>query len=110
MEHSPNRSRPYDVRAKSIALVKHRPAEVLFGTLKLPQILFGSGSIQKQNAYRQVLLAKAHCMERMRKPARETDRAPITKQMFGRMIRKYKPEIREFQRTVRGARQWMYGV
>jgi hypothetical protein len=29
--------------------------------------------------------------------------------MFGRMIRKYRPDIREFQRTVHGTKQWMYG-
>jgi len=39
----------------------------------------------------------------------QTNRAPITKQMFGRMIRKYRPDIREFQRTVQGTKQWMYG-
>jgi putative DNA primase/helicase len=40
----------------------------------------------------------------------QANRAPITKQMFGRMIRKYRPETHEFQRTVDGNKQWMYGV
>ncbi len=33
----------------------------------------------------------------------------MTKQMFGRLIKKYRPDLREFQRTVDGAKQWMYG-
>jgi len=39
----------------------------------------------------------------------ETNRAPITKQMFGRMIKRYRPGIREFQKTIDGTKQWMYG-
>jgi len=39
----------------------------------------------------------------------EGNRAPITKQMFGRMIKKYRPGIQEFQKTVNGTKQWMYG-
>jgi len=37
------------------------------------------------------------------------NRAPITKQMFGRMVKKYRPDIREFQKTLHGNKQWMYG-
>ena len=37
------------------------------------------------------------------------NRAPITKQMFGRMVKRYLPDVREFQRTVDGVKQWMYG-
>ena len=36
-------------------------------------------------------------------------RAPITKQMFARMVKRYRPNLREFQKTVDGAEQWMYG-
>ncbi len=39
----------------------------------------------------------------------QTNRPPFTKQMFGRMLRKHRPDIREFQRTVGGTKQWMYG-
>jgi len=39
----------------------------------------------------------------------DANHAPITKQMFGRMIKRYRPGIREFQRTVQGTKQWMYG-
>jgi len=37
------------------------------------------------------------------------NRSPVTKQMFGRMIRRHMPDLREFQRTVDGVKQWMYG-
>jgi len=33
----------------------------------------------------------------------------MTKQMFGRMVKRYTPDLREFQRTVDGVKQWMYG-
>jgi hypothetical protein len=33
----------------------------------------------------------------------------MTKQMFGRLIKKYRPDLREFQKTVDGTKQWMYG-
>jgi len=39
----------------------------------------------------------------------QANRAPMTKQMFGRLIKKYRPDLREFQRTVDGAKHWMYG-
>jgi len=39
----------------------------------------------------------------------DANRAPITKQMFGRMIKKYRPGIREFQKTIDGTKQWLYG-
>ncbi len=39
----------------------------------------------------------------------QANRAPMTKQMFGRLIKKHRPDLREFQKTVHGARQWMYG-
>ena len=39
----------------------------------------------------------------------QANRAPMTKQMFGRMIKKYTPGLREFQKTVDGTKQWMYG-
>ena len=39
----------------------------------------------------------------------QSNRAPITKQMFGRLIKKYRPDLREFQRMVDGTKQWMYG-
>jgi putative DNA primase/helicase len=39
----------------------------------------------------------------------QTSRAPMTKQMFGRLIKKYTPDLREFQKTVDGTKQWMYG-
>jgi hypothetical protein len=37
------------------------------------------------------------------------NRAPITKQVFGRLLKKYRPNIREFQKTLKGSKQWMYG-
>jgi RFX DNA-binding domain len=39
----------------------------------------------------------------------QANRAPMTKQMFGRLLKKCRPDLREFQRTVNGARHWMYG-
>ena len=39
----------------------------------------------------------------------QANRAPMTKQMFGRLIKKYRPDLREFQQTVDGAKHWMYG-
>jgi putative DNA primase/helicase len=39
----------------------------------------------------------------------EANRAPMTKQMFGRMIKRYAPDVRESQKTVDGTKQWMYG-
>jgi len=39
----------------------------------------------------------------------QADRAPMTKQMFGRLIKKYRPDLREFQKTEDGTKQWMYG-
>lgn len=39
----------------------------------------------------------------------QANRATITKQMFGRLIKKYTPDLREFQKTVDGSKQWMYG-
>ena len=39
----------------------------------------------------------------------QANRAPMTKQMFGRLLRKYRPDLREFQQTVAGGKQWMYG-
>lgn len=39
----------------------------------------------------------------------EASRAPITKQMFGRLLKKFVPDLREFQKRVDGTKQWMYG-
>jgi putative DNA primase/helicase len=39
----------------------------------------------------------------------QANRAPISKQMFGRMVKRYRPDVREFQRTINGTKQWMYG-
>ena len=32
----------------------------------------------------------------------------VTKQMFGRTLRRLRPELREAQRTIAGRRQWVY--
>jgi len=37
-----------------------------------------------------------------------SNRPVVTKQMFGRAIRRLRPELQEVQRTVEGKRQWMY--
>jgi putative DNA primase/helicase len=37
------------------------------------------------------------------------NRSPMTKQMFGRLLKRYIPGLHEFQKTVDGERQWMYG-
>ena len=34
---------------------------------------------------------------------------PKSKQMFGRMVKRYRLDDREFQRTINGTKQWMYG-
>ncbi len=39
----------------------------------------------------------------------QANRAPMSKQMFGRLVKQYRPDVREFQRTVNGTRRWMYG-
>jgi putative DNA primase/helicase len=39
----------------------------------------------------------------------QASRAPMTKQMFGRLVKKYTPDLREFQKKVDGTKQWMYG-
>ena len=39
----------------------------------------------------------------------QANRAPMTQQMFGRLLKKYRPNLREFQRSMEGTRQWMYG-
>ncbi len=39
----------------------------------------------------------------------QANRAPMTKQMFGRLLKKYTPNLREFQKTIDGTKQWMYG-
>ncbi len=36
------------------------------------------------------------------------NRSPVTKQMFGRFIKRRRPEIQEVQRTIGGTRQWAY--
>lgn len=38
----------------------------------------------------------------------ETNRPIVTKQMFGRALRRFRPELKEVQRTVGGRKQWMY--
>jgi P4 family phage/plasmid primase-like protien len=37
-----------------------------------------------------------------------TNRPIMTKQMFGRCLRRLRPELKEVQRTTEGTRQWMY--
>ncbi len=35
-------------------------------------------------------------------------RAPLTKQAFGRRLRRLRPELEETQRTMEGVRRWVY--
>ncbi|HLY17111.1 MAG TPA: phage/plasmid primase, P4 family [Bryobacteraceae bacterium] len=39
---------------------------------------------------------------------REQNRPPLTKQMFGRMLREWRPNLQEAQRVLDGRRQWVY--
>jgi hypothetical protein len=36
------------------------------------------------------------------------NRPIMTKQMFGRCLRRLRPELKEAQRTTEGAKRWMY--
>ena len=59
---------------------------------------------EPSNSVSQSALHAAYMMACM-----QANRAPMSKQMFGRIVKRYRPDVREFQRAINGTKQWMYG-